>query len=69
MEVAGAVFLPVAGYRVVKKVSLIDEYGCYWASTFYDASTADELYIQNRGYGFSTAARSNGHSVRLVQER
>ena len=69
MEVAGAVFLPVAGYRDVKKVSLIDEYGCYWASTFYDASTADELYIQNRGYGFSTAARSNGHSVRLVQER
>ena len=69
MHGAGAVFLPAGGYRDKYRVSLVGEYGCYWASTYYDKYTASELYIQAIGYGLSTSARSNGHSVRLVQER
>ena len=69
MHSAGAVFLPAGGYRDKYRVSLVGEYGCYWASTYYDKFTASELYIQAIGYGLSTSARSNGHSVRLVQER
>ncbi len=69
MEGAGAVFLPTGGYRDRDKVSLVGEYGCYWTGSFYDMETAYEVYIQSLGYALSTAARSNGHSVRLVQER
>ena len=69
MHGAGAVFLPAGGYRDKYTVSLVGEYGCYWMSTYYDGFTASELYIQNKGYDFSTSARSNGHNVRLVQER
>jgi hypothetical protein len=69
MEGAGAVFLPAAGYRDKNKVSLVGEYGCYWTGSYNDDATAYELYIQSLGYALSTAARSNGHSVRLVQER
>ena len=69
MHNAGAVFLPVGGYRDKYRVSLVGEYGCYWTSSYYDKYTASDLYIQALGYNLSTAARSNGHSVRLVQER
>ena len=69
MDGAGAVFLPAAGYRDKYHVSLVGEYGCYWTSSYYDEYTASELYIQAIGYDLSSSARSNGHSVRLVQER
>ena len=68
MQAAGAVFLPAGGYRDIKKVSLVGEYGCYWTSTYYDHLSARELYMYHTGYDLSTAARSNGHSVRLVQD-
>lgn len=69
MQGAGAVFLPVAGYRDLRKVSLVGEYGCYWTASYNDDETAYDLYIQSTGYAISTAAKSNGHSVRLVQNR
>ena len=62
------VFLPAGGYRDIKIVSLVGEYGCYWTSTYYDHLSARELYMYHTGYDLSTAARSNGHSVRLVQD-
>lgn len=69
MEGAGAVFLPTGGYRDGTKVSLVGDYGCYWSGSYNSAETAFELYIQQSGYALSTAARSNGHSIRLVQNR
>jgi len=69
MEGAGAVFLPAGGYRDKKKVSLVGEYGCYWTGSYNDEATAYDIYMQDKDYAISTAARSNGHSVRLVQER
>lgn len=69
MQGAGAVFLPCGGYRDLDRVSLVGDYGCYWTGSYSDEETAYELYIQARNYALSTAARSNGHSVRLVQER
>lgn len=69
MEGAGAVFLPAAGYRDKRRVALVGEYGCYWTGSYHEEETAYEIYMQSIGYSLSTAARSNGHSVRLVQER
>ena len=69
MHGAGAVFLPAGGYRDGYAVSLVGEYGCYWTSSYFDSFTASDLYMQDIGYGLSTAARGNGHSVRLVQNR
>lgn len=69
MQAAGAVFLPAAGYRDKRQVSLINEYGCYWTSTYYTDATAEELYFLPSGFSMSTAARANGHSVRLVQNK
>ena len=69
MENAGAVFLPAGGYRDSLDVSLVGEYGCYWTASYYTDETAYELYLLNSQYAFGTAARANGHSVRLVQEK
>lgn len=69
MEKAGAVFLPAGGYRDSVTVSLVGSYGCYWTSSCYTDATAYELYMQASGCTLSTAARSNGHNVRLVQNR
>lgn len=69
MQGAGAVFLPAAGYRECYRVSLVSEYGCYWTASYNDDETAYDLYIQSNSYALSTAAKSNGHSVRLVQNR
>lgn len=69
MQAAGAVFLPAGGYRDGLRVSLVNEYGCYWTATYFTDETADELYFLSTGLSLSTAARSNGHSVRLVQNK
>lgn len=69
MEHGGAVFLPAAGYRDGTSTSLVGEYGCYWTATYFGDEIAYDFYFQDGDYAISTAARSNGHSVRLVQNK
>lgn len=69
MEHAGAVFLPAAGYRDSLSVNLVGDYGCYWTATYFGDEIAYDFYFQDGDFGLSTAARSNGHSVRLVQNK
>lgn len=73
LEVAGALFLPVGGYRVNDLVEWIDVggYGTYWTSTCYNNNhacglffTDNSLYTQTYNY----AGRIDGQLVRLVQD-
>lgn len=68
-EAAGAVFLPVAGYREGTTVDNLGSYGFYWSSTPYDAMfskklSLDQYLVEPEGYGL----RYQGLSVRLVTE-
>lgn len=67
LQNAGAVFLPAGGYRDGHAVSLLSDYGCYWTGSSYTTQAAYELYFMSARYEFSTAARANGHCIRLVQ--
>lgn len=67
-ETAGAVFLPVAGYREGTTVDNLGSYGFYWSSTPEDAMfskklSLDQYLVEPEGYGL----RYQGLSVRLVQ--
>lgn len=67
MEKAGAVFLPAAGYRHGKEVT-VDSKGYYWSSTHSD-STKGSPFIFNEGSNdYSGKGRHYGYSVRLVQD-
>ena len=69
MQIAGAVFLPAAGYRYGTMVYNVGSYGALWSSTYYDYIGADGVdfgtstlytsHAYNRNYGFS---------VRLVRD-
>lgn len=69
MEAAGAVFLPVAGFREGDWVTLFGDDGHYWSSTVYSDSHA-----RNVTFGSNTLAvtgctpRYYGLSVRLVRQ-
>ncbi|MBQ7698623.1 MAG: hypothetical protein IJT35_08620, partial [Paludibacteraceae bacterium] len=68
-ETAGAVFLPVAGYREGTTVDNLGSYGFYWSSTPEDAMfskklSLDQYLVEPEGYGL----RYQGLSVRLVTE-
>jgi len=68
-ETAGAVFLPVAGYREGTTVDNLGSYGFYWSSTPEDAMfskklSLDQYLVEPEGYGL----RYQGLSVRLVKE-
>lgn len=69
MELAGAVFLPAAGYRTGREVNLEGLYGGYWTSSYYYLTTASDLYFHDRMFGLSATDRSNGQAVRLVQTK
>lgn len=69
MEHAGALFLPACGYRDGREVNLVGSYGCYWTGTYFSDDAAYEFYFMDGRSELSTAARANGHSVRLVQEK
>lgn len=69
MEHAGALFLPACGYRDGVSVNLVNSYGCYWTGTYFSDDAAYEFYFMDGRSDLSTAARANGHSVRLVQEK
>lgn len=69
LEIAGCVFLPVAGYRFYTTVFLPSTNGDYWTATYYDNNCA---YFTNIIAGnvnaFSNQGRVFGRSVRLVQD-
>lgn len=68
MELAGAVFLPAAGYRNDLAEYDVGTLGCYWSATSNEYSTAYSLNFYSydiRPQGISS--RINGQSVRLVR--
>ena len=69
MQDSGAVFLPAAGYRDRMTTSFVGSYGAYWTGSYQTEQTAYECSFQSTRLEITTASRSNGQSVRLVQER
>ncbi len=67
MEIAGAVFLPAAGYRSGTTVSQVGETGYYW-SCLGSSSEAFNLNILNRNVNAgATDNPSKGFAVRLIR--
>ena len=68
LEVAGAVFLPAAGYRNGTSVGEFNNECSYWsASSYYNSSEAYYQYLNNSDiFEVKWDARCVGHSVRLV---
>ncbi len=66
MEEAGAVFLPVCGYRSGTETTYYDEYGTYWSSSVYDNDDGWYLYFYADRIGIGEMRRRCGCSVRLV---
>ena len=69
MEAAGCVFLPAAGWRDATTIRKVNEYVRYWTSTYYSASMAHNVGIENT---IMTPANYNqknyGYAVRLVHD-
>ena len=69
MEAAGAVFLPAAGTRYGTSVDDVGSYGNYLSSSYYNKSSASELYFYSGDvYSSVNSARYGGCSVRLVSD-
>jgi hypothetical protein len=68
MEAAGAIFLPIAGYRDGLDVYDVQYYSNYWSATEFDSYDAYYLYIYSDEAGISYDDRYEGGSVRLVQD-
>ena len=69
MEAAGAVFLPAAGTRYGTSVDDVGSYGNYLSSSYYNKSSASELYFYSGDvYPSVNSARYGGCSVRLVSD-
>ena len=71
-RLAGAVFLPAAGFRQGSTVDNPGSSGSYWSSTLADDTGA--YYVDFGGYGdFYPGTRNddryNGYSVRRVQNQ
>lgn len=75
MEFAGAVFLPLTGYRSETTVNVPTTYGLYWTNTtpsnsityslaFYNSNLAVNNYYYGAGGNYSVF---RGHAVRLVR--
>ena len=68
LESAGAVFLPVAGYRYGSHVGGVLNRGYYWSATEDDSYNAYCLYFRSDGANMNFDNRSYGSSVRLVKD-
>ena len=69
LEAAGAVFLPVAGYRGGSKVNYVQLYGgFYWSATERGSNGAYYLSCRSGGACVDYENRIGGMSVRLVQD-
>ncbi|MBO5849954.1 MAG: hypothetical protein J6Q47_01565, partial [Paludibacteraceae bacterium] len=68
MKVAGAVFLPAAGYRYGSDVHYVKFCGHYWSASGYDGDDAHYLFF-NCGKAYTNYnGRYYGRSVRLVKD-
>lgn len=67
MQLAGAIFLPAAGYRFDTDVYEVGGYGGYWSSTCGSESDAWEAYFGEGNLGVTNNSRYDGRSVRLVR--
>ena len=68
LETAGAVFLPVSGYRRWLDFHNVQDYGFYWSATYI---STDSAYFLNFGSGYTGEGgnvRNAGQAVRLVQD-
>ena len=68
LEVAGAVFLPAAGYRSGMDVDDVQYYGYYWSATENYSYDAIFLFFASDGAYMSCDYRRYGRSVRLVKD-
>lgn len=68
MELAGAVFLPAAGYGWDGSMEEWHETGYYWTTTTNDDQTAFVLKFNNQSVTVCPAPRRYGAAVRLVTE-
>jgi uncharacterized protein (TIGR02145 family) len=68
LELAGAIFLPAAGYRMGTNITDAGEYGNYWASTSSNEEKAGFMLFFNGNVATSDYTRKCGHSVRLVKD-
>ena len=71
MELAGAVFLPAAGYRYGTSIENLQSRGQYWSSSYYtrDSNSASALYFSSSLLNpHSGESRNIGGSVRLVSD-
>ncbi|MBQ0016501.1 MAG: hypothetical protein KBT04_05915, partial [Bacteroidales bacterium] len=77
MEAAGALFLPVSGYRTSTTINRLESYGTYWSSSYDcdNAGRASQLSFSLSSKGDKTPPPSItgsdhniGRSVRLVCE-
>ena len=71
LEDAGAVVLPVTGYRYGYEIRRLDE-GAYWSASYYqivsNTDNAGAMWFVFDMYGsHSFSIREDGHSVRLVR--
>ncbi len=68
MEVAGAVFLPAAGYRYGSVVYAVQNFGNYWCATDYNSDYANCLIFYSDEAFMNYYSRYDGLSVRLVKD-
>lgn len=67
LENAGAVFLPITGYRNYKDVSYQDLFGYYWSSSCSGSYYAHNVYIRDSDFDpNASSVRYLGYAVRLV---
>ena len=70
MEMAGAIFLPAAGYRSGANTDDINYVGYYWSATHKNGMNANCLKFTSSSVSASIGkSRGNGCSVRLVKNR
>lgn len=70
LQANGAVFLPSAGYREGTSVVLLNNYGYYWASDYFNNSRSYCLRFYNSDVNpYTYYSRHNGMNVRLVQDK
>ena len=68
LEAAGAVFLPVSGYRNGSRIYDVQNRGYYWSATPNKSIHASYLFFHSRGTERQVRNRCFGQAVRLVQD-
>ena len=68
LEIAGAVFLPAAGYRSRTNVYSVQYYGRYWSATENVRGGANYFFFYSSGAYVGGNYRYCGHCVRLVKD-